>query len=153
MEKKFITKEQKERVSNRLVLNFGVLLAGALVMLYAYNFATSGYSVQVKQVGVILGIISAVLAVAMFVLGLTKLPKMKNYAAIPLGVFLACAVVSYIPLIPAFAKYHYTIEMSIWLVLILMVVYFVVLSIYTAIYTATHPVLVQKKKIQHKKKR
>ena len=46
MEKNFITKEQKDKVSNRLVLNFGVLLAGALVLLYVYNFYASGWNTQ-----------------------------------------------------------------------------------------------------------
>lgn len=148
MEKKFITKEQKERVSNRLVLNFGLLLAGALVMLYVYNFVSAGYTSSVQNVLLTLGIIFGVLAVATFVLGIKKLPTLKKYAPVSLGAFIACGVVASTKFIATFP-----IKTAVLTVFILMAVYFMVMAIYTAIYLGTHKVLVEKKKIVHKKKR
>ena len=159
MEKNFITKEQKEKVSNRLVLTFGILLAASLVLLYVYNFYASGWNTQlVKTVG-ILGIIFAVAAIAMFVFGLKKCPKLKNYASIPLGAFIASAFIAYLPkldfFMAAFSNIfhkHYTTGVAVVVCLILMAIYFIVLAIYTAIYLKNHPVLIEKKKIHHKKK-
>ncbi len=148
MEKKFITKEQKEKVSNRLVLNFGILLAGALIMLYVYNFVSAGYTSAVKNVLLTLGIIFAVVAVATFVLGMKKFPSLKKYAPVALGAFIACGVVASTKFIPTFP-----IKTAVLSVFILMAAYFVVMAIYTAIYLGTHKVVVEKKKIQHKKKR
>lgn len=148
MEKKFITKEQKEKVSNRLVLNFGILLAGALIMLYVYNFVSAGYTSSVQNVLLTLGIIFAVLAVVTFVLGMKKLPSLKKYAPVALGAFIACGVVASTKFIPAFP-----IKTAVLSVFILMAAYFIVMAIYTAIYLGTHKVIVEKKKIQHKKKR
>ena len=155
MEKKFITKEQSEKVSNRLVLNFGILLAAALILLYVYNFASAGYPMQVKNVLFVLGIVFLVIGAAMLVLGFKKFPKLKNYSAIPFGAFVPCALVSYFHKIPFLSKAWpgFTIQNAIVVTLILMAVYFVALAVYTAIYTKTHPVLVEKKKIQHKKKK
>lgn len=149
MEKKFITKEQREKASNRLVLNFGILLAGALILLYIYNF-NSAYPTQVRTLLGVLGIVFALLGIAMLVLGFKKDPKYKKYSAIPFGAFVPCALVSYVSKFPI---YNYTTEKAIGISLILMLIYFVVLGIYTAIYLKTHEVLVEKKKIQHKKKR
>mgnify|MGYP003294514755 CR=1 FL=1 len=155
MEKNFITKEQKEKVSNRLVLNFAVLLVGALAMLYVYNFATAGYPLQVKSVLGVLGIIFLVLGILMLVLGYLKCPKLKNYSAIPFGAFVPCALVSYFHKVPFLtAKFPaFSITNAVVITFILMALYFVVLAIYTAIYLAKHPVLSDKKKIQHKKKK
>lgn len=149
MEKKFITKEQREKASNRLVLNFGILLAGALILLYIYNF-NSAYPMQIKTFLGVLGIIFALLGIAMLVLGFKKYPKFKTYSALPFGAFIPCALISYVSRLPI---YNYTTEKAIGISLILMLIYFVVLGIYTAIYLKTHEVLVEKKKIQHKKKR
>ena len=148
MEKKFITKEEKERISNRLVLNFGILLAGALAMLYVYNFVAAGYTSAVENVLFVLCIIFAIAAISTFILGKKKFPSLKKYAPICLGIFLACGIVASTKFITAFP-----IKTSIVSVFILMAIYFVVIAIYTAIYLKTHPVLVEKKKIQHKKKR
>lgn len=155
MEKKFITKEQQERVSNRLVLNFGILLAGALVMLYIYNFTAAGYQAQVKSVLGVLGIVFLAIAIAMLVLGFKKYPKLKNYSAIPFGAFIPCALISYFHKVPFLSAKlpAFSAENAVVLTLILMAVYFVVLAIYTGIYSATHTVLVEKKKIHHKKKK
>lgn len=152
MEKKFITKEQREKASNRLVLNFGILLAGALILLYIYNFS-SAYPTQVKTFLGVLGILFALLGITLLVLGFTKYPKAKNYSALPLGAFIPCALVSYVSKLPIAINHNYTTEKAIGLTLILMLAYFVVLGIYTAIYLGTHEVLVEKKKIQHKKKK
>ena len=148
MEKKFITKGQKEKVSNRLVLNFGILLAGALVMLYVYNFVSAGYTSSVKNVLFVLSIIFGVLAVATFVLGAKKFPKLSKFAPVSLGAFIACGIVASTKFIPSFP-----IKTSVLVVFILMAVYFIVMAIYTGIYLKTHPVLIEKKKIHHKKKR
>ena len=160
MEKNFITKEQKDKVSNRLVLNFGVLLAGALVLLYVYNFYASGWNTQLISTLSILGIIFGVVTIAMFVLGFTKLPKMKNYAYLPLGAFIATALIAYLPKLNFFMAgfsnifhKHYSTGMAVVVCLILMAIYFIVLAIYTAIYLKKHPVLVEKKKIVHKKRK
>lgn len=155
MKKTFITKEQSEKANNRLVLNFGILLAGALVLLYVYNFAQAGYPVQVKNVLGVLGIVFLVLAVAMLILGFKKWPKLKNYSAIPFAAIVPCALISYFHEIPFLSNAlpGFTIQNAIIVTLILMAVYFVVLAVYTGIYSATHTVLVEKKKIQHKKKK
>lgn len=152
MEKKFITKEQREKANNRLVLNFGILLSGALILLYIYNF-NSAYPIQVKTFLGVLGIIFALLGIAMLILGFKKNPKLKNYSALPFGAFIPCALISYISKLPIAVSHNYTTEKAIGISLILMLVYFVILGIYTAIYLKTHEVLVEKKKIQHKKKK
>ncbi|MBQ3181767.1 MAG: hypothetical protein IJB50_03315 [Clostridia bacterium] len=155
MKKTFLTKEQSEKANNRLVLNFGILLAGALVLLYVFNFAQAGYPVQVKNVLGVLGIVFLVLAVAMLILGFKKWSKLKTYSAIPFAAIVPCALVSYFHKIPFLTNAFpgFTIKNAIIVTLILMAVYFVVLAVYTGIYSATHPVLVEKKKIQHKKKK
>ena len=155
MEKKFITKEQQEKVSNRLVLNFGILLAGALIMLYVYNFAAAGYSNQLENVLGVLGIVFAVAGIAFLVLGYTKLPKLKNYSAIFFGAFIPCALVSYFQKIPFLYNRFpdFSAKNAVVVTLVLMALYFIVFSVYTAIYSATHTVLVEKRIIHHKKKR
>ena len=82
---KVMTREEREKLSNRLILNFGILLCGALIMLYVYNFISAGYAIQTAYTVGIIGIISAVAAIVFFVLGKTKFPKIKNYSAIFLG--------------------------------------------------------------------
>ncbi len=91
-ERKRWEQARREKLSNRLVLNFGVLLIAAFVLLYVYKFLQSGYVLVTINVLFVLGIIAAVGAIAFFVLGLTKFPKLKNYSAIFLGVFLVCFV-------------------------------------------------------------
>lgn len=165
MEKNFITQEQKEKVSNRLVLNFGVLLAGALVLLYVYNFYVSNHTVQLMKVLRTLGYIFAGLAVVMFGASFTnKFRKLRNYAAIPFGAFIATLFLAFLPDFVTYRSpfmvqfnnitgHGYSFTMATLIVCALMVLYFVVLAIYTAIYLKTHPVATQKKKIQHKKKK
>ena len=165
MEKKFITQEQKDRAYNRVVLNFGVLLAGALVLLYTYNFYASGWYVQLYKVLRTLGYIFAALAVVMFGASFTKkFRKVRSFAAIPFGAFIATLFLIFLP--DSYNSYNafrvtfgnlthrvYDFRMATLVVCALMVLYFVVLAVYTAIYLKTHPVSVEKKKIQHKKKR
>lgn len=164
MEKKFITQQQKEKMSNRVVLNFGILLAGALVLLYVYNFYASNYRLPLFNTLRVLGYIFAGLAVIMFGLSFVKkFRKMRNYAAIPFGGFIATIFLVFLPgnydYNAFMSKFNtitgkmYDFEMAMLAVIALMVLYFIALSVYTAIYLAKHPVEVQKKKIQHKKKK
>ena len=148
MEKKFITREQKEKVSNRLVLNFGLILAGALVMLYVYNFVGGGYQSMVQNVLLVLSIIFLAGAIATFILGKKKFPKLEKYTWILLGAFILSGLVASSKFIPTFP-----IRTSIYVAFILLAIYFIVMAIYTAIYLKTHPVIIEKKKIVHKKKR
>ena len=148
MEKNFITKEHKEKVSNGLVLDFGIVLAGALIMLYVYNFVSAGYVASVQNFMLVMGIIFAVGAVATFVLGKKKCPKLTKYAPTLLGAFVIAAVVASTKFIPAFP-----IKTAVIATFILLALYFVVRAIYTGIYLKNHPVLIEKKKIVHKKKK
>ena len=148
MEKKFITREQKEKVSNRLVLNFGILLAGAWIMLYVYKFVSAGYWNSVQNVLLVLGIIFAVGAVATFILGKKKCPCLTKYAPILLGSFIVCGIVASTKFITSFP-----IKTAVISTFIEMAVYFIVMAICTAIYLKTHTVVIEKKKIVHKKKR
>ena len=152
--KKYMTKEQREKLSNRLVLNFGVLLCGALVMLYVYNFIVAGYTETVINVIGIVGIICALAAIAFFVLGKTKFPKLKNYSAIFLGAFVA-ALITYLPKFTFISQAHYifTHKNAVILVFILMALYYIILSIVTGIILKTHPVAPKEKNIVHSKKR
>lgn len=151
--KKVMTREEREKLSNRLILNFGILLCGALIMLYIYNFVSAGYSVPTANTVGVIGIISAVAAIVFFVLGKTKFPKIKNYSAIFLGMFIA-ALITYAPrfrfvtkLVPAF-----TMKTAVISVFVLMLAYFIVLSIVTAVILKTHPEApVEKQKMQHAK--
>lgn len=152
---KVMTKEEREKLSNRLILNFGILLCGALIMLYVYNFVSAGYAVQTAYTVGVIGIISALAAIVFFALGKTKFPKIKNYGAIFLGMFIA-ALITYSPrfgfvtkLLPSF-----TMKTAVIAVFILMLAYFIVLSVVTAIILKTHPEApVEKQKIQHAKKK
>lgn len=129
---KEMTKERKEQLSNRLVLNFGILLGAALIMLYVNNALRSGgtYRTVTYTILLILGIIGAVGAVGFFLLGKLKLPKLKNYSAIFLGDFIICAMLYIVQLgwIPG-----YTNVVSVMAVYIAMAAYFIILAIITAI--------------------
>lgn len=150
---KVMTREQREKLSNRVILNFGILLCGALIMLYIYNFISAGYQTQTAYTVGVIGILSAIAAIVFFVLGKVKYPKIKNYSAIFLGMFIA-SLITYAPrfgfmadLLPSF-----TMKTAVVTVFILMLVYFIVLSIVTAIILKTHPEApVEKAKIHHAK--
>lgn len=148
-----MTKDEREKISNRLTLNFGILLCGALIMLYLYNFVIAGYAHEVANVVGIVGILSAIAAVIMFVLGKKNYPKIKNYSAIFLGMFIAALIV-YLPKLPFMANLlpTFTTITAIIAVFILMLVYFVVLAVVSGIILKTHPEApAEKKKIQHAK--
>ncbi len=148
MEKKFITKEQKEKVSNRLVSIFGILLAGSLIMLYIYNFVAANYIRATQNVLLVLSIIFFITTVLTFVLGMKKFPKVFKFWPVSLGAFIACGIVASTKFI-----YDFPIKTAVLTVFILMAVYFIVMAVYTAIYLGTHKVVVEKKKVVHKKKR
>ena len=80
-----MTKEQREKISNRLTLNFGILLCGALIMLYVYNFVVAGYVHETVNFVGIVGILSAVAAIVLFVLGKVKYRKSKITAPFSLA--------------------------------------------------------------------
>lgn len=148
-----MTKEQREKISNRLTLNFGILLCGALIMLYVYNFVVAGYVHETANFVGIVGILSAIVAIALFVLGKIKYPKIKNYSAIFLGMFIAALIV-YAPRIPFMANLlpTFTIKTAIIVVFLLMLAYFIVFAIVSGIMLKKHPEApVEKKKIQHAK--
>lgn len=152
---KFMTREEREKISNRLVLNFGVLLCGALVMLYVYNFVSANYVKETMNFVGIAGILSFIAAIVFFVLGKTKMPKIKNYSAIFLGIFIA-ALITYAPrfgfvasLVPAF-----TVKVAIVSVFLLMLAYYIVLAIVCGVILKTHPEApVEKNKVHHAKKK
>lgn len=149
---KFMTREEREKLSNRLVLNFGVLLCGALVMLYVYNFISAGYVSQAQNTVGIIAIIAAVLAVVFFVLGKSKYPKIKNYSAIFLGTAIGGAItfapkLSFVQTaIPVF-----TAKTAVISVFLLMLAYLIVMAVITGITLKTHPEAPRDKKIQHAK--
>lgn len=150
---KFMTKQEREKISNRMVLNFGIVLCGALIMLYVYNFVSAGYITETQNTVGIIGILAAITAVVFFILGMKGHPKMKNYSGLFLGAFIT-ALVTYAPrisfvtnLIPAF-----TAKSAIIVVFLLLLAYFVVFAIVNGIILKTHPEApAEKKKIQHAK--
>ncbi len=146
---KFMTKEQREKVSNRLILNFGILLCGALIMLYVYNFISAGYVSQTQNVLGIIAIVSAVIAIVFAVLGKVKNEKFLKAAPVFLGMFIAGAI-TYLPrLIPALQA-----KTAVIIVFLLMLVYFIVMAIITGVILKTHPEQPKEKKaIHHAKKK
>ena len=151
---KTMTRNEREHISNRLILNFGILLGGALVMLYIYNFVNAGYSKQVAYVVGTLGILSLIGAAIFFFVGKKNGSKIKNYSGIFLGAAIA-ALITCLPKINFIAKFlsGFTMKNAIVTVFILMLLYFVVLCIVTAVILNTHPEAQEKKKIQHPKKK
>ena len=149
---KFMTKQEREKLSNRLVLNFGILLCGALIMLYVYNFISAGYVSQAQNVLGVIAIISAVLAIVFFVVGKVKNLKIKNYSAIFLGAAIA-GVITFLPklsfvqnTLPAL-----TAKAAVISVFLLMLLYFIVIAVITGITLKLHPEMPKEKKIQHAK--
>lgn len=125
-----MTKEMKEQISNRLVLNFGVLLAAALVLLYVRSALSSSIANVTYIILLIIGILCLAGSVVMFVLGKKNGTKLKNYSAIPFGTFIGCAVLysAKLGFIPGFGW-----SKAVVTVYILMAVYFVVMAIITAV--------------------
>ena len=129
---KEMTKERKEQLSNRLVMNFGILLGASLVMLYVNSALRSGgtYRLVTYTVLLILGIIGIIGAIGFFLLGKLKMPKLKNYSAIFLGDAVICAMLYVVKfnLIPG-----YDTVASVIAVYLAMALYFVILAVITAI--------------------
>ncbi len=147
-----MTKERKEQLSNRLVLNFGILLLAGLVLLYLNTALRNGGSARQLAYVIILiaGIVGAALAVFLFVWGMKKNPKVKNYSAIGLGVFVGSALlyISKLNLIPS-----YTNVLAVKVTYIAMAVYFIVMAIIIGIQVRKPLIKDESKKIVHAKKR
>ncbi len=147
-----MTKEKREQLSNRLVLNFGILLTASLVLLYLNSALRSGIKASNAAFAVILivGIISLVLGVFLFVYGKTKKPAVTNYSAICLGTLIGSALLYLVKLnwIPA-----YTNAKAVITVYIAMAVYFIVLTIITATQLKKPLVKSDAEKIVHSKKK
>ncbi len=129
---KEMTKERQEQLSNRLVMNFGILLGAALIMLYVNSALRSGgmYRSVTYTILLVLGIIGIAGAIAFFVLGKLKKPKLTNYSAIFLGDAIICAMLYIVKFgwIPG-----YNTVASVVAVYLAMVLYFIILAIVTAI--------------------
>ncbi len=146
---KFMTKEQRDKVSNRLVLNFGIILAGALIMLYVYNFISAGYVKQAQNVVGVVAIISAVLAIVFAAIGKAKGNKMLRIAPVFLGMFIAGAITFLPRFIPALDE-----KTAVIIVFLAMLVYFIVMAVITAVILKKHPEQPrEKKQIHHAKKK
>ncbi len=149
---KTITKEKQEQLANRLVLNFGILLGVALIMLYVNNALRSfgAYQSVTYTIAFILGIVGVAGAIAFFVLGKTKYPKLKNFSALFLGLFVICAMIYLAKLawIPGYD--HITAVITVY---ISMAVYFIVLSVITAVMMKRPLEKTEKAEIKHAKKK
>lgn len=127
-----MTKENKERLSNRLVLNFGILLAAGLVLLYVNTALRSGGNAMnwAYLFLLITGILSIVLGLFLLIWGKLKKPAVKNYSAVCLGTLIGSAAI-YITkfgFIPGYDKVKAVI-----CVYIAMAIYFVVMAVITAV--------------------
>lgn len=145
---KYMTKQQREAISNRLILTFGILLCGSLVMLYVYNFISAGYMRETQNVIGVLAVIFAVLAVVSVVLGKIKNKKFMRPFPTFLGAFIGGAIVFLPRLIPAFQA-----KTAVILVFVLMLVYLIVMAIITGIILKLHPEQPKEKKVVHAKKK
>lgn len=152
MESEYImTKQMKEKISNRLVLNFGVLLAFALVLLYVRSALSSTIRGITYTIILVIGILCIIGSIVMFILGKKNgNERLKNNSAIPFGTFIGCVALylAKLNLIPG-----YTWNKAILTVYILMAVYFIVMAIITAVLLKKPTVKETDKKIVHKKKR
>jgi len=125
-----MTKEKREQISNRLVLNFGILLLGALIMLYVRSAIFSTFQSIAYIIILILGILGLLGAVALFVLGKSKKPVLKNYSAVGLGIFIV-SILIYLSKFNLFGFYGK--NFAVGTVYIAMLVYFIIMAIYTAV--------------------
>lgn len=146
-----MTKEKKEQLSNRLVLNFGILLAAGLVLLYINSALRSGGKAMniAYWFLLIVGIISILLGIFLFVWGKLKKPSVKNYSAVCLGTLIGCAAlyISKLGWIPGYDKVTAVIS-----VYIAMAVYFIVMAIITAVQLHKPTVKSEAEKAAHAKK-
>ncbi len=147
-----MTREKKEQLSNRLVLNFSILLGAGLVLLYVNSGLRSGGNVAKNVYGAILGvgIISIIVGIFLLVWGKLRKPAVVNYSFICLGTLIGSAVLylSKYSLIPGYNNIKAVI-----LVYLAMVVYFVVLAIITSIQMAKPIIKSDAEKIVHGKKK
>lgn len=147
-----MTRKQKEQLSNRLVLNFGILLAASLILLYVNSALRSGISVSNTTYTIIqvLGIICLVLGIYFFAVGKTKKCKFKNYSAIFFGVAIGCAILFIAKLgwIPGVDRMNAVVP-----VYIAMAVYFIVLAIVISVQLRKPLIKTEAEKIKHKKKK
>ncbi len=144
-----MTRQEKERISNRLVANFGILLAGALVLLYVNSAlqSNSAATTFVYNALPFVAGISLALGLFLFFWGKKKGNAAKNYSAVCLGTLIA-SIVLYFPkfgLIQGFIS-----KTAVLTVYALMVVYFVVMAIITAVQLRKP---LTKEPIRHAKKR
>jgi len=147
-----MTREKKEQLTNRLVLNFGILLAGALILLYLNSALSSNSMITTVTYWILLvvAILSILLGIFLLVWGIKKKNDAKNYSAVCLGTFVA----SFILYLPKLGWIHaFNRGKAVATVYILMALYFIVLSIITAIQLRKPLVKSADKKIVHKKKR
>ena len=127
-----MTKEKKEQLSNRLVLNFGILLAAGLVLLYVNTALRSGGNAMrwAYVFLLVVAIISVVLGLFLLIWGKLKKPSVKNYSAVCLGTLIGSAAIyitnfGWIP--------NYDKVTAVICVYIAMAGYFVVMAIITAV--------------------
>ncbi len=147
-----MTKERKEQLSNRLVLNFGILLVAAVVLLYVNTALRNPGSKNLTYLIILItGIVSAASAVFLFIWGKIKKNAVKNYSAIGVGVWVGCVMLYASKLISWFP--HYTSVKAVIAVYIAMAVYFIILAIVTAIMLRKPLIKDESKKIVHAKKR
>lgn len=146
-----MTRERKEQLSNRLVLNFGILLVAAVVLLYVNTALRNASSRELTYLIVLIaGIVSAVLAAFLFVWGKLNKPAAKNYSAIPLGVFIGCVILYGSKVVSLPLYNHVNAVIAVYLA---MAVYFIVMAIITAVMLRKPLVKDPSKKIVHAKKR
>ncbi|MBR7163989.1 MAG: hypothetical protein IKD21_03375 [Clostridia bacterium] len=146
-----MTREKKEQLSNRLVLNFGVLLIAAVILLYVNTALRNASSRDLTYLIVlIVGIVSAVFAAFLFIWGKMNKPGIKNYSAIGLGTFIGCALIYASKVVPVPAYDH---VMAVITVYVAMAVYFIVMAIITAVMLRKPLVKSESQKIVHAKKR
>lgn len=125
-----MTKEEKQKVSNRLVINFGMLLFGAFMLLYVRNALMGIYRGVTFTILLVLGVLCLLGSAIMFFMGKKGNEKLKNFSAMPFGVFAICIILyfSSLELVVPF-----TWQRALALVYILMAVYFIIISIFTYI--------------------
>ena len=147
-----MTKERKEQLSNRLVLNFGILLVAAVVLLYVNTALRNPGSKNLTYLIIMIaGIVSAAAAIFLFVWGKLKKNAAKNYSAIGVGVWAGCVMLYASKLVSWFPGY--TSVKAVVAVYIAMAVYFIVLAIITGVMLSKPLEKDPRKKIVHAKKR
>ena len=125
-----MTKERKEQLSNRLVVNFAFLLLASMIMLYVRGGIMSSKPSVAYIVVLILGVLGLCSFVALFILGKLKKPALKNYSTVGLAAFII-AVLVYLSKFTLFGFYSKSVAVT--TVYLAMLIYFIVMAIYTFI--------------------